>query len=174
MKWPLTLITLLALSLPACTTTGKPDQQEVAKEDIGRLNCKIVPHSGINLLVRSTREIRCEFKPLNNGPVEYYKGETGIGFGIDIDFDKHADISYLVRARDYKPGTHQLAGKYSGVGGNVTVGLTVGNTAPISKTDHSVSLQPIGGRSSGIGGASGFTYIYLEPDGKPGAPAQSQ
>jgi len=69
-----------------------------------------------------------------------------------------------VRASHFRPGSGQLAGKYSGVGGNVTLGLTVGNTAPIARQDGNVSLQPVGGKERGGGMAAGFSYIYLEAD----------
>jgi len=154
----------LLLILIACSPPARHHDTELPAKEVGRLACKIVVDSGIDLLIHSTRDIRCEFKPLGDGPVEYYKGETGVGFGIDVNIERRTDTSYLVRARHFRPGVHQLAGKYSGVGGNVTVGVTVGNTAPISKQDGSISLQPISGKSSGIGGATGFTYLYLEPD----------
>ena len=77
---------------------------------------------------------------------------------------KHTSIRYSVLAHRFRPGTHQLAGKYSGWGGHVTFGLSVGNTVPIAKRDGSISLQPIGGKRSGGGVAAGFTYLYLEAD----------
>ena len=138
---------------------GKVD---APKNIVGILACKIVPYSGINLLIHSVREIRCEFTPRDGGPVERYKGETGISLGIDVNVGKHTSIRYSVLANHFQPGTHQLAGKYSGMGGGVTFGLSVGNTAPIGKRDGSISLQPIGGNSSGGGVAAGFTYLYLE------------
>ena len=131
---------------------------------VGILACRILPYSGINLLIHSVRQIRCEFTPRDGGPVERYKGETGIGFGIDVNVGKHTSIRYSVLAHRFRPGTHQLAGKYSGWGGHVTFGLSVGNTVPIAKRDGSISLQPIGGKRSGGGVAAGFTYLYLEAD----------
>jgi hypothetical protein len=156
------LLLTAALLLPAGNAiAGKAD---VPKNIVGILACKIVPNSGINLLIHSVRDIRCEFKPREGGPVERYKGETGIGFGIDVSVDKQTSIRYSVLANHFRPGTHQLAGKYSGLGGGVTFGLSAGNNAPIGKRDGSISLQPIGGKSSGGGVAAGFTYLYLEAD----------
>jgi hypothetical protein len=130
---------------------------------IGVLACKIVPHSGINLLIHSVRDVRCEFTPRDGGPVEHYKGETGVGFGIDVYLGKHTVIRYSVLANHFQPGVHQLAGKYSGLGGGVTFGIGIGNNAPIGKRDGSISLQPIIGKSS-ASAAGGFTYLYLEAD----------
>lgn len=161
-SWLARLSLLTVLLLPLGNTMAS--EPETPRTIVGTLACKIVPHSGVDLLIHSTREIRCEFTPKDNGPVEYYKGETGIGFGIDVNVDKHTSIRYSVLANRFQPGTYQLAGKYSGMGGGLTFGLTVGNVAPISKEDRSISLQPIGGKSSGGGVAAGFTYLYLEAD----------
>jgi Protein of unknown function (DUF992) len=151
-----------ALLLPAGSAIA--GKVEAPKNIIGILACKVVPYSGINLLIHSVRQIHCEFTPRNGGPVERYKGETGVGFGIDVNVDKHTSIRYSVLANHFQPGTHQLAGKYSGLGGGVTFGLSVGNSAPLGKRDGSISLQPIGGKSSGGSVAAGFTYLYLEAD----------
>jgi len=131
---------------------------------VGTLSCRIMPHSGINLLIHSTKEVRCEFTPSGRGPVEYYKGETGIGFGLDINFNKGADIAYSVLANHFSAGAYQLAGRYSGASGSATLGLSAGDAAPIQKDDRSISLQPIRVRNSGVGVAAGFSYLYLEAD----------
>ncbi len=137
---------------------------DAAKQRVGILACTIVPYSGINLLIHSVRQIRCEFKPRDGGPIERYKGETGISLGIDVNIDRHTSFRYSVLAHYFQPGTHQLAGKYSGVGGHVTLGLSLGNTAPIGKRDGSITLQPISGNRSAAGAAAGFNYLYLEAD----------
>jgi len=131
---------------------------------VGTLNCKVMPHSGINLLLHSTREMCCEFTSLNNRFVEYYKGKTGIGLGLDVSFNRQADIAYSVLAKHFRAGIHQLAGKYSGASGSATLGVSAGDTAPIQKDDKSISLQPIQVENSGIGVAAGFSYLYLEAD----------
>ena len=131
---------------------------------VGKLSCQILPHSGINLLIHSTRDIRCQFKPADGSATEYYKGETGIKFGLDVSIDRSEKITYAVLSDHFKAGTHQLAGKYSGAGGEVNLGLAIGDTAPIRKRDKSVSLQPIDTRHQGAGVAAGLNYIYLEAD----------
>ncbi|MDQ6956381.1 MAG: DUF992 domain-containing protein [Mariprofundaceae bacterium] len=139
---------------------------EVPKHIIGTLKCKVLPHTGLNLLIHSSKEIRCEFVSQDKRFVEYYKGETGIKFGIDIGFGKHENIIYSVLARDFEQGKYQLAGKYSGASGSATLGLTAGDSAPIEKNDKSVSLQPIQVKGSGTGAAAGLSYLYLEAANK--------
>jgi len=162
MKRLLFCLSLLALVLPAWSASAaKPKNPE---KIIGTLVCKAVPHSGLNLLLHSTKGIRCQFKPKDGGAIEYYKGETGIKFGLDISFNERNNITYSVLAEQFIPGTHQLSGKYSGAGGSASAGATAGNSTPIEKNDGRIALQPTAEKNSGIGVAAGFTYIYLEPD----------
>jgi len=130
----------------------------------GTLECTVVPDSGINLLIHSTREVRCVFIPADGGPVEHYKGETGIRLGLDININKQAKITYSVLADHTPSGRYQLAGKYSGAGGGITLGASVGDATPIRKQDRSIALQPIQTKHRGAGAGAGFTYLYLEAD----------
>jgi len=139
---------------------------EAPKQMVGTLACKILPHSGLNLLIHSSRDIRCTFTANDKRNVEYYKGETGIKFGIDIGFSKYEDIVYSVLARNFQAGSQQLAGKYSGASGNVRLGISAGDSAPIEKNDKSISLQPVKVQGNGAGAAAGFAYMYLEADSK--------
>jgi len=136
----------------------------LAQPVIGKLDCQIVPDSGINLLIHSTRDVRCTFTPADGGPNEYYKGETGVGLGIDINLNKRAHIIYAVQAEHFAPGTHALAGKYEGAGGGITLGASVGETTPLRKRDRSIALQPMHTKHRGAGASLGFNYLYLEPD----------
>jgi len=153
---------LLILLLPSWYAFA--EHIETPKHTVGTLRCKVLPHSGLNLLIHSSKDIRCEFTSKDKRVVEYYKGETGIKFGIDIGFGKHENITYSVLSRNFKQGERQLAGKYSGASGNATLGLSAGDSAPIEKDDKSVSLQPVRVNANGIGAAAGFGYLYLEID----------
>jgi len=155
------IVTSLMLLTAWLISTDEALSQETP---VGTLSCQILPHSGINLLIHSTRDIRCQFKPEDGSAIEHYKGETGIRFGLDVSIDRSEKITYAVLANHFKPGTHQLAGKYSGAGGEVNLGLAIGDTAPIRKRDKTVSLQPTNTRHKGAGVAAGLNYIYLEAD----------
>jgi len=144
--------------------SGIASENDFPEKKVGMLSCKILPHSGINLLIHSTRDIRCEFTPATSGPVEYYKGETGIGFGLDVAINKGSNITYLVLANHFTANSHQLAGKYSGARGSASLGVSAGDLAPIEKNDGSIALQPMKVKNQGIGVTLGFSYIYLEPD----------
>ena len=131
------------------------------KNMVGTLRCNVMPN-GVNLLIHSTRYIQCRFTPSDGGPVERYKGETGIKLGFDVNLSGRVPIVYSVLADHFRPGSHQLAGRYSGVGGVVRISLSIGDTSPIEKRSNSITLQPIGFRDSGVGASAGLTYLYLE------------
>jgi len=157
-------IALAALLFPALPAlAGKLDTPQ---QKIGILSCKILPHSGINLLIHSTRDIRCEFNPVDSSRTERYKGETGIEFGLDINLNKRSNISYSVLSNHFVAGSGQLSGKYTGAGGGISIGVTVGDSAPLRKNGGHISLQPIRVNNSGSGAAAGFTYLYLEEEKK--------
>lgn len=84
-------------------------QIEVPKHIIGTLQCKVLPHSGLNLLIHSSRDIRCVFTSKDSTFVAYYKGEAGIKFGIDVNFGKRESILYSVLARDLQKTPYLLA-----------------------------------------------------------------
>jgi len=155
-------ICLCALLLSA--STGFAGSPESPKHNIGTLSCNILPHSGFNLLLHSTSGIRCTFTPAGGAPLEHYKGETGIGLGLDVNLNKQKNVTYAVLSEQLQPGSGQLSGRYSGAGGGASFGLSAGESAPMAKRDGSIALQPINVKSSGTGIAIGFTYLYLEPD----------
>ncbi|GAV19286.1 hypothetical protein MMIC_P0219 [Mariprofundus micogutta] len=160
----ITAVCFSLLMLPAYTTIAAGNDAPMQK--VGVLRCNILPHTGINLLIHSTRDIRCEFTATPDEPVEYYKGETGIGFGLDIAVGKGSEIAYAVLARQFKPHSNQLAGKYSGARGSAALIISGGDTAPIGKDDGTISLQPTTVNNKGSGVTLGFSYIYLEADSR--------
>lgn len=156
----------------ALATWAWPAGQAFAGEEVsssgmkaGVLTCKTVQGSGVNLLIHSTVDVKCEFKSSAGGSSEHYKGETGIGLGVDINVKRQQTIGYTVLSADFKKGTYQLAGKYGGVEGSATVGAGIGASVLVGGNDRSISLQPIAiSTSSGLGVSGGFSYLYLEPD----------
>ena len=141
--------------------------EEVSSEGtkVGILTCKTVPESGVNLVIHSTVDVTCEFESTAGGSIEKYKGETGVGLGIDLNFDRKETIGYTVMSADFKAGSYQMAGKYGGVGVSVTVGAGVGVQVLVGGNKRSISLEPLVlSSSTGAGVAAGLTYLYLEPD----------
>ncbi len=141
--------------------------EEVSSEGtkIGILTCKTVPETGVNLIIHSTVDVTCEFESTAGGGIEKYKGETGVGLGIDLNINRQETIGYTVFSADFKAGTYQLAGKYGGVGASATLGVGIGVNVLVGGNKRSISLQPLVlSVSTGAGVSAGLTYLYLEPD----------
>lgn len=143
-----------------------PNQQAMAesgKAELGVLTCTKVG-SGLNLIIHSTAEIECVFKGAG-GVEEAYKGETGVGLGIDLQWKKEEKLAFTVMgASGADAGNHALAGKYGGAGGSAAVGVGAGANVLVGGSKDSFSLQPIAlSASTGIGAAGGVTYLNLEP-----------
>ncbi len=132
---------------------------------VGVLDCTVVPGSRVNLLIRSTADIECTFD--NNGTMEKYKGETGIGLGLDLSFksDEKMHFGVIAASSDKSPGAYALAGKYVGGEASAAAGVGLGAKALIGAGDNSFSLQPLAiETSSGLGISGGLGFLYIEPD----------
>ena len=131
--------------------------------DVGLLTCKNVPGSGLNLVIHSTVDIACEFKA-TDGKVEHYQGETGIGLGIDLKWNRDEVIYFTVAtaAADISPGSHALAGRYVGGKASATLGVGAGAQALIGGSNDNIALKPALEESKGFGIAGGLSYLYLE------------
>lgn len=132
--------------------------------EVGIITCKVVPGSRVNLLIRSTADIECEFK--TGGETEYYIGETGIAFGLDLSFKENERMAFSVIAAsdDVRPGSHALAGRYAGGQASAAVGLGLGAKALVGGGDKNIGLQPLAlETSTGLGVSGGIGFLYLEP-----------
>ncbi|MDQ6966170.1 MAG: DUF992 domain-containing protein [Mariprofundaceae bacterium] len=160
----LRMITLLLLAMAVPLAASASDESTSEGTKLGKLECKTVEGSGTNLLIHSTVDVKCTFSS-TAGEVENYKGETGIGFGVDLTFDKQSSFVFAVMAADFKAGDYKFAGKYYGAGADATIGRGIGAGVLIGGSKKSVSLQPIGlSATRGAGVSGGLTYLYLEPD----------
>ncbi|MDX8414547.1 MAG: DUF992 domain-containing protein [Mariprofundales bacterium] len=152
----------LAGSMSMATSAVAAETSTGAK--IGVMNCDTIPNSGFTLLIHSTVGVKCVFKS-SQGIVEHYKGETGVGLGIDLNFDRETHTVYSVLAADFKKGEYQMAGKYVGAGGSVSLGAGVGAHALIGGNAKSITLNPVAiSGQKGVGVEGGLTYLYLEAD----------
>ncbi len=131
---------------------------------VGELKCHTIPNTGTNLFLHSTVNVKCTFTS-SAGETEHYKGETGIGLGIDLHVNREAEFAYVVMAADFKKGTYKLAGKYVGGGGSFSIGRGGGGGALIGGGNGSVSLTPLGVTATkGWGVQGGLTYLFIQPD----------
>ena len=132
--------------------------------ELGVLRCHAVPGTGYNLITRSTADVECTLTG-SGGFEESYRGETGIGLGIDLNLDREATIANTVLAAgDVDPGNYALAGKYAGAKASITVGVGVVAAVLVGGREKSFGLQPLALEgSTGLGLSGGIGYLYLEP-----------
>ena len=153
---------LAGLAMAALLSLAPAHSSDDSGVEVGILTCNTVPGTRINLLIHSTADIECEFKE-SDGTVEAYKGETGIGFGIDLHIAHDETIVFTVVASHFKPDTHQLAGRYAGAKAGVTVGIGGGAAVLVGGSNDSIGLKPAVSKNQGVGVAAGLGYLYLEP-----------
>lgn len=133
---------------------------------IGVLTCEPIQGTKRNLLIHSSVQINCAYEG-EDGSSEKYKGETGIGLGIDLSWKQEEIIKWVVIApsTDVSPGNYALAGKYYGAKAEVTAGVGVQANVLVGGGDKSFTLQPLSlGGQTGFGVAAGLGYLYLEAD----------
>ncbi len=144
----------------ACSQSAMADSHGV---QLGVLKCTVVPGSRVNLIIRSTADVVCEFD--NAGTIEKYKGETGIGLGLDLSFktDEKMHFAVFATSNDVSAGSHALSGKYVGAELNAAAGVGLGAKALVGGSNDSFSLQPLAlETSTGLGASGGLSFLYIE------------
>jgi len=152
------LVASLLTAMPAFAGNSTPGTK------IGILTCNSVAGSGLNLLVHSTVDVKCTFQSTDGSGTEHYRGETGIGLGIDLNYNLERHLAFTVFAADTARGNHKLAGKYGGAGASASIGVGGGAQFLIGGSNRSVSLQPVIEGSTGVGISGGITYLFLQSD----------
>lgn len=155
------VLAALALAL-VLTPLGVGADQAGVK--LGILKCHQVQGSGVNLLIHSTVEVTCLFTSVTGERQAIYKGETGIGLGIDLNWNKSETIGFTVFGVSTDVGSsHPLAGKYVGGRASASFGIGAGLQVLIGAGANQFTLQPLViEQASGIGVAVGLGYLYLE------------
>ncbi len=107
---------------------------------VGVLHCKNVPGTRTTLLIRSSVDITCKFE--TPGGTEYYRGETGIALGVDLNVTKTERMAYtmFMTTGDTAVGAYSLAGKYYGAKGSATVVGGVGVAVLVGGNSDNVTL----------------------------------
>ena len=151
-------MTLASATLPFTAHAQAPGLE------VGLLTCTVVPGSRVNLVVRSTADVICDYT--KGGAAEHNIGATGIALGVNLSFrsDERMAFSVLSASKDIAPGSNALAGKY--VGGELSAagGLRLGAKALLGGGAKNVGLQPIALESScGLGASGGLSFLYIEP-----------
>lgn len=131
---------------------------------MGVLECSSVRGSGTNWVLHSSVAVNCKFSsPYGE---ERYRGETGIGFGVDLSYiqDRWMAFTVIGGASDVTAGAHALSGKYFGGKAGATVGVGGGAAVLLGGGSKNISLQPLAVEgNTGVGASGGLAYLFLEP-----------
>jgi len=135
---------------------------EAAGVKVGTLACE---KSGkkMSLFIYSRTPLTCTFS--NGIGTERYEGETGIAFGVDMQWEETKDLIFVIvtLTSDYRIGSYALEGTYVGAKGSAAAGIGIGVNALIGGGEKSFSLQPVSLEgSTGIGAAAGVGYLSLK------------
>ncbi len=155
----------VAAALFAAAALSGPSRAAEPGIKIGVLRCFKIPDSGYNLLIRSVARVNCRFVTKNG--TETYKGETGIGLGIDLEWDEAKSIAFTVfsATSDTRKESFPLSGRYVGAKASASAGYGVGLQSLVGAGDSHITLQPLAIEETvGVGFAAGLSYLYLEPD----------
>ncbi|MGE0483690.1 MAG: DUF992 domain-containing protein [Gammaproteobacteria bacterium] len=156
---------VLAIALAAaCAGAPLGQAQAAGGLEVGVLTCSVVPGTRLNLLIRSTADVKCVYA--KGGATEEYVGETGIALGLDLSFKQDEKMAFTVIAasEDVSPGAKALGGKYVGGELSAAAGLGLGAKALVGGGAKNIGLQPLALESStGIGASGGLSFLYIEP-----------
>jgi len=157
----LALVTAVAVHAFPAIATAEMESNSIAR--IGILHCKQIPGRGYNIIIHSESEFDCVLIAPEGR--ERYKGEAGIGFGLDLEWTRDKTISYAVLAYEGSAtiGEHALAGTFVGVKASAGVVVGAGAQVLVGGGPGNISLQPVALESySGLGATAGFGYLSLE------------
>jgi len=134
--------------------------EEVDGKRLGKLNCNV--EGGWGLLVGSSKKATCAFEKAD-GSSEAYSGKLN-KLGIDIGKTEDAYMSWVVFTQaDVETGPNALAGSYTGVSGEVSLGIGLGANALVGGAGQKIGLQPVlVAGNNGLNLAVGLASLSLE------------
>ena len=145
---------LLAIILMG--NAAKADDQIKA----GLLHCDV--SAGFGLIFTEKQSMKCTYKPLGGGHKDHYTGtiqEVGIALG---GTEKGVLIWSVISAQKGVP-KGALAGKYTGLGANASVGVGLGQNVLLGGNNKAFMLQPSSYEGQvGLNLAVGVTTITLQ------------
>src|SRR3990170_1045250 len=110
----LTLFSILALAL--MTGPGAADN----KIKSGILDCDV--SAGVGLIFTEKQTMNCKFTPLGGGPVDHYTGSID-EVGLSIGATEGGVLVWSVISAQQGVPAGALAGKYTGLSANASVGV---------------------------------------------------
>ena len=130
------LAAVLAFTCSPALSAGQASGQT----QIGLLNCTV--EGGKDFIIKSVKTMTCVFERSDKRPKEGYSGEIK-EYGLEIGETKVSKLSWAVFAPSaIGEQTGLLAGTYSGVSAEATVGVGLGANVLVGGSDKTIALQP--------------------------------
>lgn len=150
---------IATLALAALCAGPSAAQNYVA---LGRLVCG--SDGGTGMIVTSTKNLLCTFKPANGAPAATYAG-TIRKIGIDIGKTGKSTMVWDVLAKTGTPvSDYALAGEYYGIGADASVAVGGGAKVIGGGTNKAFMLQPVNVQvQEGLNIAIGVDELTLAP-----------
>jgi len=149
----LTLFSIL--SLAAMTSPGAADN----KIKSGILDCDV--SAGVGLIFTEKQTMNCKFTPLGGGPVDHYTGSID-EVGVSIGATEGGVLVWSVLSAQQGVPAGALAGKYTGLSANASVGVGLGENVLIGGSNSAFMLQPTSYEGQvGLNVAAGVTTVTL-------------
>lgn len=151
------LVGAAAMILTASVTGALAQQQQLR---VGSLECE--GGKSIGFGVGSTMTLNCVFKSADRAPEPYVAQVKR--YGLDLGFTEQTGFSWVVTSPTNRIGRGELAGSYSGVGANASVGVGVGGNFLVGGSGNSFSLQPFSFQGqTGLNVTAGVAELQLTP-----------
>ena len=138
----------------------KPADAQPRRIRVGTLTCSL--SAAVGLIVRSQRNVRCQFKGQPGEPEEAYTG-TMTRVGLDIGFTSGSAIIWAVFS-DTNRYAGMLTGTYTGASAEVSVAAGLGANVLVGGSKRTVALQPLSVQGQvGLDIAAGIGQLELHP-----------
>jgi hypothetical protein len=127
---------------------------------IGTLSCDV--SGGIGMFVVQKQTLSCLFKQDGRAHAEKYDGSID-QFGVELGEVASGHLVWDVMAATKGHRAGALAGTYSGIGTNASLGLGGGANVLVGGTGRAFSLQPVTVQGqTGVNFAGGITTFTLK------------
>jgi len=138
----------------------KPADAQPRRIQVGTLTCSL--SAGVGLIVRSQRNVRCQFKGQPGEPEEAYTG-TMTRVGLDVGVTTGGAMIWAVFS-DTNRYAGMLTGTYTGASAEVSVAAGLGANVLVGGSNRTVALQPLSVQGErGLDIAAGIGQLELHP-----------
>jgi len=157
----------IAVFATAAAMAATPAQSAV---QVGVLECVGGPST--SYIVGSAASLNCKFRSSAGGQESY--AATVRRVGLDVGFTNATGVSWAVFAPSQKVGKGGLAGNYSGIAANASVGVGGGANLLVGGSNNTITLQPLSVQGqTGVNVAAAATGLELRPAAPPKASKSS-